>query len=119
MSRLEWIDYKGKKILYSDCSNLKTEEANRKQLEIQMDTIAKSKEPVLLLVNVEGSVMTPANTEYTKKRLQELGKKVKKSALVGVTGFKPVIVEGIGRAAGDLNQAMFATLDEAKDWLIS
>ena len=116
---IEWIEYKGKQILYTSYEGLIDDVASRKQLELQMKTIAQAKEPVLLLVNLSGTVMSPENAKYTKEQLILLGSKVKKSALTGVTGFKPVIVDGIGRAVGTLNQAIFATIDEAKEWLVS
>lgn len=116
---VEWITYKGKKILYSNFEGLLDDAKSWKLLELQMKTIAEAKEPVLLLVNLTGTTMSPENSKYTKEQLQLLGPKVKKSALIGVTGFKPVIVDGIGRAVSNLNQGVFATLDEAKEWLVS
>lgn len=115
---VEWIEYKGKLILYANYKGLDAAE-NRQQLEVQMNMIAQSPTPVLMLVNVEGAVMTPENTQYTKDRLIELGPKIIKSALTGVTGFKPVIVEGIGRAAKDLTQQIFENEADAKEWLVS
>ena len=116
---VEWIEFKGKKILYANYQNVKDDVENRKILELQMKMIAQSAEPVLLLVNLEDAVMSPENSQYTKEQLMKFGPKVKRSGLVGITGFKPVIVDGIGRAASNLTQMIFSTLDEAKEWLVS
>ena len=116
---VSWIEFKGKKILYANFLNMKDDAQNRQILELEMKMIAQSAEPVLLLVNLEGATMSPESSQYTKEQLMKFGPKVVKSALVGITGFKPVIVDGIGRAVSGLNQRIFSTLDEAKEWLVS
>ena len=116
---IEYIEYKGKRILYANFQGVKSIEESRKLLEREMKMIAESPEPVLLLVNLHDSVMAPENLQYTKDKLAELRAKVKKSGLVGVSGLKPVIVQGISRSTGGLDQQVFGTLDEAKDWLVS
>jgi hypothetical protein len=115
---VEWIQYKGKQILYTNYGGVTDNIESKKQLELQMKTISESPEPVLLLVNLEGTTMTPEASQFAKEQLILLGAKVKKSALIGVTGFKPTIVEGIGRAT-NLNQEIFGTMEAAKDWLVA
>lgn len=117
---VDWIEYKGKRILYANYTGgVRGEAADRILLERQMEMIGESPEPVLLLVNLEGAVMSPGNTRFTKEKLAAFGPQVKRSALAGVIGLKSVIVEGIGRTATNLNQQVFSTLDEAMEWLVS
>ncbi len=113
-----WIDYKGKKILYCNYLGVKKEAEAIAVLKGQMKLIVESKEPVLLLVNMADTVMTPETTVFAKDELAKVNEKVKRAALVGITGFKTVIVDSIGRQA-DMNQRVFESEAEAKDWLIS
>lgn len=113
-----WVDYKGKKILYCNYLGVKKETDAITVLKSQMKLIVESKEPVLLLVNMADTVMTPETTAFAKGELAKVNDKVKKAALVGIKGFKTVIVDSIGRQA-DMNQQVFGSEEEAKDWLVS
>ncbi len=116
---VQWIDFKGKKILYGNFQGVKTDEEAMKILEQEMAIISKAVEPVLLLVNLQDARMTAGSSEYTKEQMAKHHAKIKKIGLVGVSGLKTIIVQGIGRETGEAPQGMFATVDEAKEWLIS
>ncbi len=45
--------------------------------------------------------------------------KIKKIALLGVSGLKRVIVDSIGQEMSESKQEMFSSADEAKEWLVS
>jgi hypothetical protein len=115
---VQWIEYKGKRILYSCFKGMKDEAEIFTNLKLHLKMIANSKEPVLLLINVEDSPMTPANNQYTKEELPKLKAKVKKIAMVGITGLKGIIVDGIDRSVGTIPHNFCPTEDEAKEWLI-
>jgi hypothetical protein len=116
---IQWIDFKGKRILFGDFQGMTNEAESLKLLQQEMTMIAQAKEPVLLLVNLQDARMSLETSQYTKEHLARLNKHLKKIALVGVTGVKTIIVQGIGRETGEAPQGMFTTLDEAKEWLIS
>lgn len=80
--------------------------------------IENSKEPVLLMINVEDSPMTPANNQYTKEHMPPLKEKIKKIAMVGMTGIKGIIVDSIDRSVGTIIHNYCSTEEEAKEWLI-
>ena len=115
---VEWTEYKGKRILYSDYSGIKQDSDSMKVLERQMVMIQQAAEPVLLLVNLQDATLTPEMSLATKEKLSAAGAKVKKIGLVGITPIKSVIVKGIGREVGDLNQEIFPSMEAAREWLI-
>lgn len=115
---IEWTTFKGKQILSCSYQAAKTEGDQLKLLEKQMHMIEQAPLPVLLLVNLEGTMMTQAGAEFTKKHLAE-NPKIKKIAVVGASGLKTVIAQGIGRTISESKQEMFATIDEAKAWLVA
>ncbi len=116
---VEWINFKGKKILYCNFQNVTNEAESMKILKQQMEMIALATEPVLLLVNLQDARMTAEGAQYTKEQMAKHPNKIKKISLVGVSGLKTIIVEGIGRETGEAPQKYFSTLDEAKEWLVS
>ena len=115
---IEWITYKGKQILYCDYHEYGAQE-QLKMLEEQVKMIEQASQPVLLLVNLEGTYLTPEAMQYLKEHLSVNNKKLKKIALLGVSGLKKIIVNSIGKAINEFKQEMFATMDEAKEWLVS
>ncbi len=115
---VDWITYKDKKILFCDFKGLNNNEDIIKSQKREVTLIEQSAEPVLLLVNLEGSTMTAESSQYMKTELARLNTKIKKIALVGVVGLKSVIVKGISTSIGSATQELFGTLDEARDWLV-
>jgi hypothetical protein len=116
---VSWIDYKGKKLLHwvyvgSDLDNF------IKEMREYFECIEKSQESILSLIDLKDSSLlsSPEYLEESKRRGKELGAKVKKSAIVGITGMRKVFVSGYLIATGqhDLVKT-FNTEQEAKDWL--
>ncbi len=116
---LEWITFRGKQILSCGYQEAKTEAEQVQLLEKQMKMIEQSPQPVLLLVDLRGMSMTPGGAQFSKDHLSASNQKIKRIALVGVTGLKKVVVDGIGRAVSGSKQEAFDTIDEAKAWLVS
>lgn len=113
----KWIDYSGKKILYTDYRGL--QEAQLVQaIEAQAQMVRMMPHKVLILDNI-----TDVNiTKDFMNRAKELGKeiietKTLKNAIVGVTGIKKVFVQTYNFFTGGKSHAFEKEID-ALEWLI-
>lgn len=118
---VEWIEHKGKRILYSDHRGLDpnavietTEEAAR------MVKALPEPEKVYFLTDFEGAVV---DTKAMAK-IKELGQGVfepraAKTAIVGITGIRHILVSAYNRVTGAKNQKLFDNQEEALEWLSS
>lgn len=115
--RVNWIDYKGKKIIYADYSKLIKAEDIIKVIK-DCKTEITSKKDVLLLVNIEGSSGSPAvMTEY-KNFAKETKDNVKKTAITGVAGLHKILLNSVKTFSG-VEFEIKDNLDIAKEYLIS
>jgi hypothetical protein len=117
MDRIEFINYKDKKILFLDFSNLEPKEA--------LDIISKSKgiiaqmpqNSVLTLVNVKNTrfdaELANAFKEYTANNKPF----VKAGAIYGLSGFQKVVYNAVMKFSGR-KLPVFEELEKAKDWLV-
>jgi hypothetical protein len=112
---VKWIDYKGKRILYVDFRKLYEEQVTA-NLEMEIKFIKESPAKVLILANVEGAAISSLEKikEVSKK---EISPKVAKSAIVGITGLKDILLRAYNTFTGSTAHP-FATEQEAMDWLV-
>jgi hypothetical protein len=114
---VKWIDHGGKRILYVDFQEAKTEEDMLNAIYSEVDILKKEKDKQLLLVNIRNVFMTEkANKELRRLSKEVIGPKTTKTALVGITGVKKVIFNAIVKLSGE-NGRMFDTEEDAKKWL--
>jgi hypothetical protein len=119
MSHTSWIEHQDKRILFVDYRGQETPEAMIHVLEEEISVDAASPTKVLVLANFEG---TSGSVEYMA-RVKKAGKeirnqKVQKTALLGITGLKVVLLDGYIRFTGDEHIRAFDTEAEALDWLV-
>ncbi len=114
-----WLDYKGKKILYSDYRNCQSKE---------MIQVLKNKEKMLSSIKKENLLLANYNDSHPVGDyifyLKEVGKKVLKdltykTALVGITGSKRLIFSNYLSYTGDYNIRVFDDEKTALEWLVS
>lgn len=118
MSRIQIVPHKGKQIVYLDFSGCKVvdllpiiDEAKR--------TIAKQpKESALVLSNVTDTEISKDTSALMKDFTTHNKPYVKASAIIGVDGLKKIIYNAVQAVSGR-HISSFATLDQAKDWLVS
>jgi hypothetical protein len=114
---VKWIEYRGKKILYSDYSGLKSaeyeaaiEETIEELLNLPDGTIAAS------ITNVKGTTMS----NLTSAKGRQITALLKKKKLSG-----PTAVVGMSELVGTVARMMqpnvhtTKTVEEAKDWIVS
>lgn len=119
-SHTSWIDHAGQRILYVDYRGQTTAEASIGILEEERAILLGSSGAVLVLADFEGATATP---EYMS-RLQEVGKsvrneKVAKTAALGITGLKAVLLDSYMRLTGDTRVKAFDSRSDALEWLVS
>ena len=114
--RIQWIDYKGKKILFCDMSNAQGDELLKATKDYRDKVLACPPGPILVLLDFTNASLdkTAASVAHDVEK-QEKEKGIEKTAAcIGMTGIKKIIVQGVKR---DLYLAN--TLEEAKEWLVS
>lgn len=115
--KVSWIEYKGKRILFSDYSGC-TVEQMISQLKTETNMILQENGNVLYLADFTNTVISP---DYMKA-VNEAGKKTKsivnKSALVGISGMKAMLMNTFNMITG-LKARAFSDLILAKEYLIN
>ena len=115
------IEHKGKQIVYLDYRFLKTPEEFEAKVS---DTMERSKfyeendiRGLLVLTDLSGSFIFGDAPKYLKESTK-LGRDfVAKSAVVGITRAKRVLLNLVNSFSGYQTKA-FLTIEEAKDWLV-
>jgi hypothetical protein len=113
-----WIDYKGKKIIYIDYMGMNKDhmtEMIKKATQMILD--AKSEE-VLSLSNVTDCFFDKELLEVIKNQGAISLPHCKKAAVVGVTGIRSVLLSA-ANAFWPKARKPFDTVEEAKDWLVA
>jgi hypothetical protein len=116
--KVEWIEYKGKKILYVEYSGAKDDDELIGVLHREVEIEKTLTEKTLCLVTVANA---HAGTRYMDE-LKKLGKevrneKVAKTATLGVEGIQRVLFNAYILFTGEVNKT-FSSEEEAKEWLI-
>ena len=116
--RIYPIFHQGKKIYFSDWTNLKTPEQAIKVMNETSDFVVNLGQNNLLeIIDAKGSYAT----SETLKSLKEINNKVKrfskKKAFVGLTNAQRIILNTINLFSGT-SIVGFDDLEEAKDWLV-
>ncbi len=115
-----WIEHKGKRVFIADFSHFLDDGAGVRA-ECQAIKNELEREPlhsVLALTTVEG---TFANEDIIKALVELVpitNKRVRRRALVGVSGFRRHFVYALAKVVGDVNFTVFDTLPEALDWIV-
>lgn len=114
-----WIEYRGRKILYSDYRGL-TEKQMIENMDHGYKMMHASPGGVLVLVNVLGEFPVKIFMEHFKLsgRTKD-ARMIAKLAAVGVKkGVMAILLEEMSANIGIMIQ-LFDTEDQAKDWLIA
>ncbi len=98
----KWIDHRGAKILLADYSGfggvleqLKPEVESASEL-----TLMEPKNSVLSLVNVDGTSGTPEIMDFLKTAAVRTKPHVRKMAVVGVQGYKKILLRAVTAFSG-------------------
>ena len=117
---VSWIEYKGKKILFSDYEGCKTSEEMISILHQEADILKNQIGKTLVMANYEKSF---GSVEYMKE-IKEIGnevlkEKIEKTATLGITGVKEAFFKSYVFFTKQKSIRLFPDKISAMEWLIS
>jgi hypothetical protein len=117
---VEWIEHRGKKILYSDFSNIrKLEDSTALLYVMEKKFREETMEKVRHMLNFENTAVSPEFMDTAKKVGFGLMPDAEKNAFVKVSPLKTVLLKGfLFFTNGTQKTKVFDSLEEAKDWLV-
>jgi hypothetical protein len=112
-----WITHAGKSIFHIDLSDFWTDvDALKAELdEASAITCQQPENSLLVLTDVRGTVLSTEVLNIGKESSARTTKHVHKTAVLGISGFRKVLLDAVSRFSGQC----FAVFEEAKDWLVS
>lgn len=118
MAGCEWITYKGHKILFADYTGLRDHDIV-KMMQTANKMIGEADGSVLALADFSGTYATEEIVQYLRSEdSKQAAKKLKKNAVVGVTGIKKIFLNMYNMVTGG-GAKPFDDLESAKVYLIS
>lgn len=116
----KWITYKGKQLLYGDYSGFGRDVQALQQENDAVDAIVcqMPEGSVLSITDVRDSVGTMEAVEVLKKSSARTKPYIRKIAVVGVTGVRRILADGVARFSGQ-NMQYFDDIEAAKEWLVN
>jgi hypothetical protein len=116
---VSWINFGGKKILYVDYNEVKTENELLKILYEEIEILRNETQRQLILVNIGNSYSTEKYKQEVHRLTKEVVRhKTEKSAIVGLVGLKKFIF-GALISLSEGHVKLFDNEDDAKKWLVS
>ena len=116
---ISWMDYKGKKILYVDHRGSKSQDELLQTLELQEKYCRESPDKLLILYDYRDVYVDPKFMERAKKLGKEvLNAKTERSAILGVTGIRKILLDADIKFSGD-NVVIFDSEPKAKEYLVN
>ena len=115
---LDYIIHRKKKILEADYTICETKEDLYQKIDEVTNEVATSKAQIRLLTDVSFTNVGNDFLNRAKTKAKPLQHKVDKSAILGVTGFKKLILNAYTKYTGSKMRA-FSSRKEALDYLAS
>ncbi len=119
-ARMEWIEYKEKRICYVDYSRFGRDSAALRQTVEAADAVIVMEPPgsVLCLANVEGTTASPETLNIFKESTLRTRSYICRLAVIGVgVGLRQLFLDSVVRFSGRGIRA-FPDAESAKEWLI-
>lgn len=118
MAGVEFIEHKGKRILYEDFS-----ETNPQTLPPVLDKAhemiaAEPESSVIAIVNVRGTQFNTKLVQQMKQFVKSNTPYIKATGIIGLSGLQSVVLHGIIQFTGRKNLHVFNTEEQAKEFLI-
>lgn len=119
MSKVEFIQHGGRRLLHFDLSGAKDNAEECFEVIQQLGELVH-KEPensVLAVVDIRDAFLTPKLTGTIKDNASKNRRHIKAAAIIGATGMKKIIMQTVAIIVNK-NIKIFDDFEEAKDWLI-
>jgi hypothetical protein len=119
MKRTQTINFRGKNIFYMDfCMLQSSEEINLVMNEAKVFIQNQPASSVIALTNIDGMHFNNEIKELFSKFIESNKPQIKTSAIVGISGLKHILFNGLMRITGrDIKS--FSDIELAKNWLTS
>ena len=116
--RIRFVDYKDKKILLEDFSNIQDEDELINLIKAAGEIVqSQPRASVLVLVDMTNARYSPGVTQESKQVAAKNTPYIHASSMVGVRGLMDIIIKAINTFTG--RQLMvFQTREQAMEWLI-
>lgn len=112
------ITHKGKKILYTDFSNIRDSKVTYAMVDESDKMYQEYGNNVRHLLNFENAAVSPEFFEKSKQLGKKNVSKCLKDAFVGITPVKQILLKGyLLFTGGNRTARVFNSIEEAKDWL--
>ena len=118
MPSYQWIQHKGKRILYMDIATSSNEELIDITERIKKVIVNEPPKSVLCLVNVKGGKFNNEISQTIKEFAKFCDPYVKVSASIGVEGLMKIIHNAIVMFTGNKSLVLKNSKEEALDWLV-
>ncbi len=118
MGRINFIEHKGKQILYEDFSNTKLDEYVAALDEAAAIIRAQPPHSVLALADINGITFNKEMLDRMKDFIATNTPYIKAVAVIGVQGLLSVALQTVARFAGR-EMHTFDSKEAAMDWLVS
>ena len=116
--RVRWLDYKGKRVLLSDLSNLRGQELVDVAEETERVIFEHGKKDILSLVDVTDAHVFGPSLGVLKKVRQNLYPYALKTAVIGISGAKAVLLQAVDKVTKGRESKVFRTRKEAMEYLV-
>ena len=114
----KWIEHQGKRIFFADYSGFQDFDAFKAEADDSTSiTITQPDNSVLLLVDVTDTAGNQEMVDYIIKSANKDKEKMKKTAVIGVSGYRRIFLRTVVRFTG-MSLKDFSDIEEAKDWLV-
>ena len=118
MDRIKWIDARGKKILYVDWSGLKKLEDLTEVLNEAVKVAVASPTKLLTISDFTDAAASSEFMDLINKAGKEVfDNKSEKSAVLGISGVKSILLQGYLRVTGAKNMKVCSSRDDAINYL--
>lgn len=120
MERVYWITHKEKKILVTNYEGLHTTEELRLVVDREVEIELASQSKILVLSRVANTTITTEFMRYAQQKGRDVRSiKVEKTAVLGITGVKVILLKSYILFSGEKTTLSFNTERAALDWLVS
>ncbi len=117
-NRVSWIEYKGKKILFTDYSNATPDDIIETAKESVSASLTQEKKSILQVVDVTNATYDRNSWQILRQGAKETEPYSKASAVLGVDAAKKFFL-AVTKMVSKRNIKAFDTMEEAKEWLAS
>jgi hypothetical protein len=118
MPGYQWIQYKGKKILYMDIASKTTEEFIDIIERLKKVVVNEPPKSILCLISVKGGKFNNEISQTIKEFAKYCEPYVKVSASIGVEGLMKIVHNAVVMFTGNKSIVLKNSKEEALDWLI-